>query len=82
MTDEAQLQQVRTNTEAFIKEVSRLLDNGLEGQYALMRDGVIEACLQDFNDAMVMGRKLFKGKPFSVQPITKHPVHLGSRSYL
>lgn len=81
MTDGAQLQQVQTNTKAFIKEVPKLLDNGLEGQYALMRNGVIEACLYDFNDAMIMGHKVFEGKPFSVQPITKHPVHLGSYSY-
>ena len=81
-TREQQIQEVRSNSEAFAEELPRLLAQNLRGQYALMHKRKIEAILKDFDDAMVMGNKLFGDKPFSVQPIEDRPMGLGMHAHL
>ena len=78
---EAQRQEVQKNAEAFAKSLPGLLAQGLNGQYALMHKGKIEATLRDFHDAVTMGNRVFRGKPFSVQPITDESANLGFYSY-
>ena len=77
----SQQQEVENNAKAFAKTLPDLLSKNLEGQYALMHDGKIEAILKDFHDAIIMGNKVFGNEPFSVQPIMREPVNLGSYSY-
>ena len=77
----AQQKEVATNARAFAKLLPGLLAQNLSGYYALMRAGKIEATLKDFNDAMIMGNRVFGKKPFSVQPITDEAINLGWYSY-
>jgi len=77
----AQEREVRHNARIFDKLLPQLLEQNLKGYYALMHKGKIEATLKDFNDAMIMGNRVFGGKPFSVQPITDESANLGFYSY-
>ena len=74
--------EVIANREAFASMLPSLIDDNLEGQYALMHNKEIEAILKDFHDAVIMGNRIFKEQPFSVEPITKEPVNLGLYSYI
>ena len=77
-----QQEEVKANSEIFFKELlPQLLNDNLQGQYALMHNGKIESILKDFHDAVIMGNKLYRDSPFSVQEITSEPINLGSYSY-
>ncbi len=73
--------EVNANAAAFKPMLPELLSKGLDGKYALMRKQKIEAILNDFGDAVIMGNKMFGDKPFSVQQITNEEVSLGFYSY-
>lgn len=75
------IKEVKSNSKIFQSLLPDLLQKQLEGKYALMHNGKIESVLDDFDDAVVMGYKLYGDKPFSVQPIVSEPVNLGAYPY-
>ncbi len=70
MNREDQQIEVDANAEAFESLLPALLEKGLEGKYALMHKKKIEVILNDLHDCVIVGDRLFEGKPFSVQCIT------------
>ena len=77
----AQQKEVDSNRDAFIKLLPQLLSEENIGKYALMHNGKIECVLNDFDDALIIGNKLYDDEPFSIQPIVYEPANLGSYSY-
>ena len=75
-----QTAEVDANYEAFQEQLPKLLTTEHKGKYALMRNRKIKEFIQDFNDAVAIGNKRFRGKPFSVQKVTDEPIDLGIHS--
>ena len=76
-----QQQEVDQNYEAFKKKLPDLLKSEA-GRFALMHNQKVVACFDTSRDALQAGRKLFEGKPFSVQEITTQAVDLGYFSHV
>lgn len=72
--------EVQANYEAFKQELPELMNTKHKGEYALMRNRQIKDFFPDFHQAVTVGNKRFKGKPFSVQHIDDKPIDLGIRS--
>jgi hypothetical protein len=52
-----------------------------QGQYALLRDGRVEACFADAGDAALHGNTQFADGLFSIQEVMAEPSSLGYFSY-
>ena len=81
MTDVTQQQEVDQNYEAFKKILPQLMESGDLNRFALMQNREVMACFDTSRDAMLAGRKLLNGEPFSVQEVTDKPVDLGYYSH-
>ena len=81
MTDVTQQQEVDQNCEAFKKILPQLMESGDLNRFALMQNREVMACFDTSRDAMLAGRKLLNGKPFSVQEVTDKSVDLGYYSH-
>ena len=76
MSIDRQQKEVDQNYEAFKSMLPDLLKTDAN-RYALMHNQQVAACFDTSRDAMQAGRKLLKGKNFSVQLVTNEPVDLG-----
>ncbi len=80
MESRTQQEEVDRNYEAFKAKLPELIKTDAN-RYALMRDRKVVACFDTSRDALQAGQKLFEGKRFSIQKITRQTVDLGYFSH-
>ena len=81
MNAKTQQQEVDQNYEAFEDLLPELMETD-RNRFALMHNRKVMACFDTSRDAMQAGRKLLKGKLFSVQQVTSKTVDLGYYSHV
>jgi hypothetical protein len=60
---------LRTELETYYRELPRLLEDGEEGRYALVKGGAVHSVWDTFRDARQRGVEQFGMEPFMVQEV-------------
>ena len=80
LRNELRRAEVDQNYEAFQGMLAELMESDA-GRFALLHNRQLAACFDTNRDALQTGQKLFEGKPFSIQQITRKSVNLGYFSH-